>query len=79
MTAPGGGGGCTRLSYHDGVPGKLSPDRLDKLHKVLGVAVGHVQTDVLEGRDGFQDGAQPLQVRGAAAGAGGHVLRGEDR
>lgn len=56
-----------RLSYHDGVLGELPSDRLDKLHKVLGVAVGHIQTDVLEGRDGFQDGAQLLQIRTAAA------------
>lgn len=44
------------LSYHDGVFGELFSDRLDKLDKVLRVAIGHVQTDVLEGRDGFQDG-----------------------
>lgn len=62
------------LSYHDGVFGELSSDRLDKLHKVLRVAIGHIQTDVLEGGDSFQDGAQLLQVCIAAAWAGSHML-----
>ena len=68
-----------RAPYHDGVSGELSSDRLDKLHKVLGVAVGHVQTDVLEGGDGFQDGTQLLQIGNAAAWAGGYVLRREKK
>lgn len=40
-------------SYHDGMLGKCFPHFLDKLHKVLRIAVGHVQTDVPKSRDGF--------------------------
>lgn len=54
--------------------GELSSDCLDKLHKVLRVAVGHIQTYVLEGGDGLQDGAQLLQICFAAAWAGSYML-----
>lgn len=66
--------GVNYRSYHDGVFGELSSDRLDKLHKVLRVAVGHIQTDVLESRDGLQDGTQLLQICSAAAWAGSYML-----
>ena len=48
--------------YHDGVFGECLPDIADKLYKVLWVAIGHVHTDVLEIRDGLDDGTQFLQV-----------------
>lgn len=57
--------------------GELLSDFPDKLHKVLGVAVGHVQTDVLESGDGLHDGTQLLQVCVAAPRASSYVLLGE--
>jgi hypothetical protein len=53
--------------HHDSVLGKPPPDGFDKLHKVFRVAVGNVQTDESDVRDGLQDAAQLLQVGLTAA------------
>ena len=53
--------------HHDSVLRKPPPDGFDKLHKVFRVAVGNVQTDESDVRDGLQDAAQLLQVGLTAA------------
>lgn len=63
-------------SYHDCVFGEFLSDRLDKLNKVLRIAVRHVQADVLQGRDSFQDSTQLLQICTATAWAGSYMLWG---
>ncbi len=47
-------------SHHDGVLWKPFPNCFYKLHKVFRVAIGHVQADVLDERNGLQDAAQFL-------------------
>lgn len=50
------------LFYHNGVVGELPPDCFDEFHKMLRISIGHIQADVLDEWNGFQDAAQLLQV-----------------
>lgn len=64
----------SRLSYHNGVVRELSTDCFDKLHKMLRISIGHIQTDVLNEWNGFQNAAQFLQICLPTAWARSHML-----
>lgn len=67
--------GFTWLSHHDGVVRELLPNCSDKLHKVLGVSIGHIKADVFNEWNGFQNAAQFVQVSLATARTGCNMLR----
>lgn len=69
------GKALTWLSYHNGVVRELPPDCFDEFHKVLGISVGHIQANVLNEWNGFQNAAQFLQICLPTAWAHSHMLR----
>jgi hypothetical protein len=62
-------------TYNDDVFGELIPDAAHKRDKGLRVAVGDIQADKPDGRQGVQDRLELRHVVLAAAAADRHVLR----
>lgn len=61
-------------TYHNGVLWKSGTDEFHEFHKVLRIAIGHIQANKLNLRHSFQDAAHLLQIMLPTAGAHGYVL-----
>ena len=66
-----------RSDHHDGMLREFFADIPDELDKVFRVAIGHVQADVLETGQGFDDVRQLLQVTLCHARTHSQVLKRE--
>ena len=66
----------TDVTYHDGLSWEVFPDLSHKGHKVLRISVGHIQTDVMDVRDRFNNPLQLIKVFISSARAHGHMLQG---